>query len=172
MAPPGATLRAAFSGKRKDGSGAGEVREEAPTNSSMEIIAHRGSSHEAPENTLAAIRLAWRQHADAVEIDVHLSKDGHLVAIHDDNTRKTAGRKKKVRDQTLAELRALDAGSWKHRKWAGEKIPTLAEVLETIPETKRLFIEVKCGVEVLPALEQVVKESGKTPKQLALLRRG
>ena len=55
----------------------------------MEIIAHRGASHDAPENTLAAIRLAWQQEADAVEVDVQLSKDGKLVVIHDDNTKRS-----------------------------------------------------------------------------------
>ncbi len=109
----------------------------------MKIIAHRGASFDAPENTLAAIRLAWQQQADAVEIDVHLSRDRHLVAIHDFNTRKTTGRNRPVARQTLAQLRTLDAGQWKHPRWRGEKIPTLEEVLATVPPGKRLFIEIK-----------------------------
>ncbi len=109
----------------------------------MKIIAHRGASFDAPENTLAAVRLAWHQHADAVEIDVHLSRDDHLVVIHDANTRKTARRNRPVARQTLAQLRALDAGRWKHPRWPGEKIPTLEEVLATLPAHKRLFIEIK-----------------------------
>jgi len=68
----------------------------------MEIIAHRGASCDAPENTLSAIHLAWKQNADAVEVDVHLSKDGHLVVIHDYDTRKTAGQRGTVSSQTLA----------------------------------------------------------------------
>lgn len=55
----------------------------------MEMIGHRGASHDAPENTLAAIRLAWEQGADAVEVDVHLSRDGQIVVVHDANTRRT-----------------------------------------------------------------------------------
>src|ERR1043165_5560839 len=69
----------------------------------MEIIAHRGASWDAPENTLSAVKLAWEQGADAVEVDVHLSRDGRVVVIHDDNTRKIAGLKKKVCDQTWSD---------------------------------------------------------------------
>src|SRR5262245_59032558 len=87
----------------------------------VEIIDHRGASHDAPENTLASIRLAWKQNADAVEIDVQFSKDGHIGVIHDDNTRKTAGVRKKVSEQTLSELKALDVGRWKDAKWSGER---------------------------------------------------
>ena len=67
----------------------------------MEIIAHRGASHDAPENTLAAVQLAWQQHADAVEVDVRISRDGQLVVIHDDNTRRTGKAARKVSDETL-----------------------------------------------------------------------
>src|SRR5215510_13578750 len=86
--------------------------------SQMDIIAHRGASFDAPENTLAAIHLGWKQQADAVEIDVQFSKDGHVVVIHDDNTRKTGGVRKKVSAQTLAQLKSLDVGRWKHAKWS------------------------------------------------------
>jgi len=109
----------------------------------VEIIGHRGASFDAPENTLASVRLAWAQGADAVEIDVHLTLDGRLVAIHDANTRRTTRVNRKVARQTLAQLRALDAGRWKGVQWAGEKIPTLEEVLDTIPPGRRLFIEIK-----------------------------
>src|ERR1043166_6151700 len=98
----------------------------------MEIIAHRGASHEAPENTLAAVQLAWEQGADAVEIDVHQSRDEHIIVIHDAHTRKTAGVMRRVRSQTLEEPTALDVGRWKHRRWAGQRIPTLAQVLDLI----------------------------------------
>ena len=121
----------------------------------MEIIAHRGASHDAPENTLAAVNLAWQQGADAVEVDVHLSRDQQIMVIHDDNTRKTAGLRRKVAAQTLAELKALDAGTWKGRQWRGEKIPLLTEVLEALPDGKRLFIEVKCGTGFVDAFEKI-----------------
>jgi glycerophosphoryl diester phosphodiesterase len=134
----------------------------------VEVVAHRGASFEAPENTLPSFKLGWEL-ADADELDIYLSKDGVPVVIHDASTKRTAGLDKPVVEQTLAELQGLDAGSWKAPTWKGTRIPTLAEVTALVPEGKRLFIEIKCGVEVIPALEKVVKESGKTPKQLALI---
>jgi glycerophosphoryl diester phosphodiesterase len=135
----------------------------------VEIIAHRGASYDAPENTVAAYKLGWKQNADAVELDVWRSKDGKIICLHDDNTRRTAGVDKAVADQTLAGLRALDAGSWKGKAWKGEKFPTLDEVLTIIPDGKRLVIEVKCGPEVLPELERVIQDSGKKPQQLIII---
>ena len=135
----------------------------------MEIIAHRGASHDAPENTLAAVNLAWQQNADAVEIDVHLSRDGQLVVIHDENTRKTAGLNKSVSAQTLAELRRLDVGRWKGPQWAGEKIPALAEVLGALPAGKRLFIEVKSGDAFIPAFADEFARSRAKPEQIVLI---
>ena len=132
----------------------------------VQIIAHRGASYDAPENTLAAIRLAWDQGADAVEIDVHLSKDGRLAVIHDPNTRKITGVRKLVRDQTLAELRGLDAGRWKDTRWAGECIPELSEVLAILPDGKRLFVEIKCGPECLSEFRRVLRLSGKRRDQV------
>src|SRR6266704_983821 len=117
----------------------------------MQIIAHRGASYDAPENTLPAIKLAWEQGADAVEIDVHLSRDGRIAVIHDESTRKTGGVNKKVCDQAWSELQKLDVGCWKDRNWAGTCIPSLEEVLATVPQGKRLFIEVKCGEEFIGA---------------------
>src|SRR5262245_27937128 len=78
----------------------------------VEVVAHRGASDEAPENTLAAFRLGFEQ-ADAVELDLHLSKDGHAIVIHDKTTKRTAGLDRPVAEQTLEELKALDAGGWK-----------------------------------------------------------
>jgi glycerophosphoryl diester phosphodiesterase len=74
-----------------------------------------------------------------------------------------------VAAQTLAELQALDAGSWKGAAWAREKIPTLADVLTEVPAGKRLYVEIKCGMEVLPALEQVIADSHRKPEQIALI---
>jgi len=139
------------------------------TASAVEIIAHRGASHDAPENTVAAFVLGWKQNAEAVELDIWLSKDGKIVCLHDDNTKRTAGVDKAVADQTLAELRALDAGSWKGPKWKGEKLPALDEVLALIPDGRRLVIEVKCGPEVLPELQRVIQASGKKPEQLVII---
>ena len=132
----------------------------------MEIIAHRGASHDAPENTLAAIRLGWAQGADAVEIDVHLSKDDQVVVIHDATLSKTAGVRRRVVSQTVAELQSFDVGSWKHARFADERIPTLGEALATIPKGKRLFVEIKCGPQCIPAFAKTVRASRKAAAQV------
>ena len=79
----------------------------------VEIIAHRGASFDAPENTLESVNLGWAKQADAVEVDVYLSKDGQIVVFHDHNTKKIAGVDLNVVDQTFSELRRLDVGAWK-----------------------------------------------------------
>src|SRR5437868_3225223 len=79
----------------------------------VEIVAHRGASHDAPENTLVSQELAWKHHADAAELDVHLTKDGKLACMHDPTLLRTAGVEGKFEDLTLAELRKLDVGKWK-----------------------------------------------------------
>jgi glycerophosphoryl diester phosphodiesterase len=135
----------------------------------VEIIGHRGASHDAPENTLASIRLAWKQNADASETDVHLTKDGQVVVIHDFNTRRVGGRNRKVVEQTLAELKELDIGRWKGEQWAGERVPTLTEYLAAVPAGKRLFIEIKCGPEIVPHLVEVIRNAGKRPEQTCLI---
>lgn len=132
----------------------------------MNLIAHRGASFDAPENTLASINLGWKQGADAVEIDVHFSRDGQVVVIHDDNTRKTAGVRRNVAAQTLAELRTLDVGSWKDAAFAGERIPTLPEAFATVPRGKRIFVEVKCGPECIPQFARDVRASRLKPGQI------
>ena len=137
--------------------------------SPVEIIGHRGASHDAPENTLASINLAWKQGADAAEFDVYLSKDGQIVVIHDRDTKRVAGVDKRVVDQTFDELRTLDVGKWKDAKFAGEKIPTLPEVLKTVPAGKRVFIEVKCGPEIVPELKRVLANAKLKTEQTAII---
>lgn len=124
----------------------------ATCSQAADIVAHRGASADAPENTLAAVRLAWEQGAAAVEVDVTLSKDGRLVVLHDATTERLAGRDRAVSDQSFAELRQLDVGAWKGERFRGERIPLLSEVLSTVPSGRRLFVELKCGAEALPAL--------------------
>jgi glycerophosphoryl diester phosphodiesterase len=134
----------------------------------VEIIAHRGASRSAPENTLPAFRLAWKQGADAAELDVRLSRDGRVVVTHDATARRTGGLNRKVCGLTLAELRALDFGRWRGAKWAGTRIPTLDEVVQTLPAGKRLLIEIKCGPEIVPELRKVLDESGRHRRQFIL----
>lgn len=135
----------------------------------VEILAHRGASHDAPENTCAALRLAWLQHADGSECDVTLTRDGHVVAIHDANTRSTAGVDAVVGDQTLADLRKLDVGSWKSPAFANEPIPTLAELLALVPAGKKLYVEVKCGPEIVPELDRVLQAADLQPWQTPII---
>jgi glycerophosphoryl diester phosphodiesterase len=135
----------------------------------VEIIAHRGASHDAPENTLAAVNLAWEQGADAVEIDVQASSDHRIVVIHDPTTKKTAGVNRKVCEQTFASLCQLDAGLWKSPKFRGERIPPLADVLRTVPSGKRLFIEIKCGENGLPDLMDTIRQSHCIASQIVLI---
>ncbi len=135
----------------------------------MILIAHRGESYDAPENTLAAINLAWERNADAVEVDVHLSKDGQIVVIHDDITF-TLGRKfKRVKYQTLKELKRLVIRSYKRKRCLNEHIPTLEEVLKSVPEEKLLLIEIKCGSEILPELKSMIQKSDLRPNQITLI---
>ncbi|HEY0946284.1 MAG TPA: glycerophosphodiester phosphodiesterase [Opitutaceae bacterium] len=124
------------------------------------IVAHRGASHDAPENTLAAQRLAWEQGADAVETDIHLTRDGRIIVLHDKSLKRTTGRDAPVVDVTLAEARTLDAGSWKSPRFAGEKLPTLAEQFALVPPGKRLLVEIKTGPEIVPELARMLAAAG------------
>jgi glycerophosphoryl diester phosphodiesterase len=130
------------------------------------VIAHRGASVRAPENTLQAFELAVSEGADALELDVRLARDGAPVVIHDAMLDRTTDRKGPVRALTLADLRSVDAGYWftpdKGRTFpyrgAGVRIPTLGEVLWTFPDTP-VLIEVK-EPEAQAAVQRVlVKES-------------
>ena len=122
------------------------------------IIAHRGESFDAPENTLSSVNLAWERGAESVEVDVHLSKDNEIVVIHDANTERTGGLNKKVKHQTLKELKLLDVGSWKDMKFKDERIPTLAEVIHTIPDNCKLIVEIKSGKNLLPFLKNEIEK--------------
>ncbi|QIA09680.1 glycerophosphodiester phosphodiesterase [Draconibacterium halophilum] len=128
------------------------------------FIAHRGASYLAPENTVASAKLAWELGADAVEVDVHLSKDNRVMVIHDKDTKRTCGGKTNL---TIAKtpstlLRDLDAGSWKGEEFKGEKLPFLSEIIETVPEGKTLVVEIKAGGdEIIPALRRNIDNSGK-----------
>jgi len=136
----------------------------------VEIIAHRGFSARAPENTLGAFHLAWQHQADACELDVYLTADGKTAVIHDKDTKRTAGMKLDVATSKQAELTALNAGSWKSKEWANEKIPTLEQTLATMPKGKqRFFIEIKCGAEIVPELQRILEPMQERAAQLAII---
>lgn len=106
-------------------------------------IAHRGASGHCPENTLAAFRRAIELGADMVELDCQLTRDGEVVVIHDDTLDRTTTGRGAVAVRTLAEIRALDAGSWFSPQFAGERVPTLAEVVDCLRGKVALNLEMK-----------------------------
>ena len=122
------------------------------------IIAHRGASAHAPENTLAAFKLAVNTGADAVELDVYQTKDQRLAVIHDKTLNRTTNGSGNVSDFTLDELKELDAGSWFDPKFKGEKIPALEEVIDALPDTTIIIIELKEGSHQSPGIEEDVIE--------------
>ncbi len=107
------------------------------------IIAHRGSSAYAPENTLAAFRLAAEQHADAIELDVDLTRDGHVIVMHDVTIDRTTNGQGRVTDLTLEEIRRVDAGAWKGAPFASERVPLLSEVFEVVGRRLLINVEIK-----------------------------
>jgi glycerophosphoryl diester phosphodiesterase len=108
------------------------------------VIGHRGASGHAPENTMASFRRAAELGARFIETDLHLSRDSHLVAIHDPTLERTTNGRGAVRDYNLAELRKLDAGSWFGAEFAGQRIPTLEEILRFAREADMVFyLEIK-----------------------------
>jgi len=110
------------------------------------VIAHRGASAVAPENTMAAFRRAVELGADCIETDLHLSRDGRLVILHDATLNRTTNGEGPVKNLTLAELRELDAGRWFSQQFAGERLPTIEELLDFAGQVDlSLYLEIKGG---------------------------
>lgn len=124
------------------------------------VVAHRGASAYAPENTLAAFNLAWELGADAAEGDFHLTADGRIACCHDKTTERTGGQDLVVVESTYDALQAVEVGSWKDERFRGERIATLDDVLATVPAGKTFYVEVKCGPEIMPALGEALAASG------------
>lgn len=114
----------------------------------LQIIAHRGASAYEPENTCRAVKRALEMGVDAVEVDVRLSKDGHIVVIHDATVDRTTDEKGRVADMTREELRSLDAGR-------GESIPTLNEILKLVAGRAELVIEIKVSAAEADVIDAV-----------------
>lgn len=134
--------------------------ERAPGVKLPELVAHRGASYDAPENTLPAFELAWTQGADSIEGDFFLTADGKIICTHDKTTERVTNGEdnRKISDCTFDELRKLDVGAWKGEAFKDVRMPSLKEVLATIPDGKKLLIEIKCGPEIVPALMADVGE--------------
>jgi glycerophosphoryl diester phosphodiesterase len=137
----------------------------------VEIIAHRGASFDAPENTLTAFRIGYEQGADGVELDIRLTKDDRVAVLHDYDTARVGGTKLVVSNTPLADLQKVNVGAW--GKWTNqpfnEKLPTLEQALELVPAGKKLFIEIKTGPEIIPALEKVLNNAKSKPEQLVII---
>lgn len=131
--------------------------------SAPRIVAHRGASADAPENTIASFRLGFDQGADAVEGDFRITMDGHIVAMHDQTLSRTTGDPRGVDTVALEELESLNAGNWGRWKGSGhedEGIPTLPAVLGIIPADRGILIEIKDSARIVPALVRDLERSG------------
>jgi glycerophosphoryl diester phosphodiesterase len=134
---------------------------------------HRGDSHHWPENTVAAMKSALEHGANAVEIDLRKTRDGRLVSFHDGDVRRTTDAEEVFPDRakqgigkfTLAELKQLDAGSWKDERFAGHRIPTLAEVLEAVKGRGVMVFDVKEG-NTAETAAKIIAETGFDPRQI------
>ncbi len=133
------------------------------------IVAHRGASDDAPENTLEAFCLAWSQNADAIEGDFRLTKDEQIVCIHDEDTSRTCGEKLIVAENTYVELSKLDASAYYKGDVAPQSIPLLSDIFKTIPNNKGIYIEVKCGPEIVPALITAIINSNLRKEQISII---
>lgn len=135
------------------------------------IVAHRGGSALAPENTLAAVRNAVRLGVDAVEVDVLRSRDGHLVVHHDERLMRTVGVPQTVWELDLEDLRRLDVGRHFGPGFAGQRIPTLEEVAAELPAHVRLIADFKHGEERFPGLTRQVADFARAfgPSRFAVL---
>jgi glycerophosphoryl diester phosphodiesterase len=126
------------------------------------LIAHRGESFDAPENTMASFALAWARNDDAIELDVHLTADDQLIVCHDGDTQRTAGVKRIIRDEALAVLQELDLSN-------GEKMPTLEQVLRAMPAGKQAFVEIKIGPEAVQPLVKVLERLNRAAEEIIVM---
>lgn len=127
------------------------------------VIAHRGASAYAPENTIAAFRKALELGADALELDLRQTSDSVLVVLHDPDVERTTNGKGNVKYFSFEELQKLDAGSWFDKKFSNERIPSLREVIDLLDDSTLIIIELKEGNETYPGIEeqvvQIVKQN-------------
>lgn len=120
--------------------------------SSIELISHRGANDQAPEHTLSAYEKAVELGADYIELDLRMTKDGHLISLHDETVERTTNGEGEISDFTLKDLKKLDAGSWFDEEFKGESIPLLEEVIDRFGRNTKYYIETR------PQSEQLVME--------------
>ena len=132
-------------------------------------VSHRGESYDAPENTLAAFKLALERDTDAWETDIHLTGDNVLVCCHDAHTERTCDQRMVIAESTLAELKTLDACN-KKEKYKGEQIPTFAELLSLLPQGKLLFTEIKVShPDIVDAMMAEIDKAGVAREQIIVI---
>tara|TARA_B110000285_G_scaffold160784_1_gene179570 strand:+ start:715 stop:1413 length:699 start_codon:yes stop_codon:yes gene_type:complete len=132
------------------------------------IIAHRGISFDLPENSLSAFNASWAVGVDGIEGDFHLTRDGSIVCIHDDNTSRVCNKNLVICNSTLQELKELNL-QCEGKDHLNIKIPTLTEVLKIVPSGKKIFIEIKCGVEILSPLIKELSRSKINSTQVVII---
>ncbi len=133
------------------------------------IIAHRGESYDAPENTLASVNLAWEKGADAVEVDIRMTRDKKIVVIHDSTTKRTGDKNYKINECLYNDLKNVNVGFINGNKYNTETIPSLADVIKTIPEDRFLLIDIKIGKEIIPYLENVISSQEHKKKNIIFI---
>ena len=116
-------------------------------------IAHRGASGQYPENTRLAFAKAIESGVDMIELDCQMTQDGHIVVFHDERLNRTAGISGTIRSKRLEQLKKLDVGRWRKKTFAGERILTLEEALETIGGNTNLCLEIKTFANAPPGIE-------------------
>lgn len=133
------------------------------------VIAHRGASHIAPENTIAAFELAIEQNADGIETDVYMTQDGEIVCIHDPSTKRTGLAPHEIIRTPFPVIKNLDVGIWKGARFREQRIPRLAELMDWLPKDRFLFLEIKDGLRILEPLRKLLKKSNISTQQLRLM---
>lgn len=134
------------------------------------IIAHRGASAEAPENTLAAFRLAWEQGADGVEMDLRMTRDNRVAVIHDADLRRVAGNAHKVAMLSGAELGQIPTGlGMRVERGQPVTVPLLDQVLREVPTGRKVFLELKAGVGLVEEVQRVLEASWLEPGQVVVI---
>ena len=135
----------------------------------MIIVAHRGASVRAPENTTPAFELAWKEGADAIEGDFRVTKDGHIICVHDQTTGRVAGVSLDVHESTLSELKSLDPSAGLPGFYGKVSIPTIDEVFRIVPKNKKIFVEIKDDERVFPGFFDEVERSGLEYHQIIVI---